>query len=86
MTELTITRYMAKDNTVFDTKEACEEYENSLKEFESLKRALRRIKELCSNDLECDSCPFAGEWECMFRDFREISDCIPINWRIEDED
>lgn len=83
MKEVKIIKFMAEDGTVFDTMTACEEYESHCKEAKSLKRALRRIKEICRNT-DCNRCPFHNGYECMFHDFDEISDCMPENWEIKD--
>ena len=40
------------------------------------------ISEICSNDMECEECPFYSYYDCMFRKFDCTSDCIPMNWKI----
>ena len=82
MKEIVSVMYEANDGTRFSNKEACFEYEERLKEYDNLKRSLRRIKALCYNNTDCESCPFYSDNGCMFRNFDLISDCIPVNWKI----
>lgn len=82
MKEVISVMYEANDGSRFANKNDCFEYENKLKEYENLKRALKRIKEICYDDADCEECPFYSGNDCMFRNFDCISDCIPVNWKI----
>lgn len=82
MKEIISVMYEASDGTRFSDKNTCIEHENKLKEYENLKRALKRIKEICYDDTDCEECPFYSDYECMFRKFDCTSDCIPMNWKI----
>lgn len=82
MKEIISVMYEASDGTRFSDKNTCIEHENKLKEYENLKRSLKRIKAICSDNMECEECPFYSDYDCMFRNFDCISDCIPVNWKI----
>ena len=82
MKEIISVMYEAIDGSRFADKNTCLEYENKLKEYENLKRSLTRIKEICYDNVDCEECPFYSDIDCMFRNFGCISDCIPVNWKI----
>lgn len=66
MKEIIVTRYKAEDGTVFDTKEKCLAYEEKCKEASELRKAIRRIKEMCKEH-NCQFCPFGDNCgDCCF--------------------
>lgn len=66
MKEIVVTQYMAEDGTTFSTKEKCLAHEEKCKEIPELRKALRRVKELCNN-MDCRFCPFSDDDDnCCF--------------------
>lgn len=82
MREIISVMYEASDGTRFSDKNTCIKHENKLKEYENLKRSLTRIKAICNDIIDCEKCSFYSGNYCMFRNFDCITDCIPVNWKI----
>lgn len=68
MKEIVVTQYVAEDGETFKTKEKCIAYEEKLKETAELRKAVRRIKEICKEG-KCHFCPFSDNCDdCCFPD------------------
>lgn len=66
MKEIVVTQYVAEDGTKFETKEKCLAYEEKYKETSELRKAIRKIKDLCDN-MDCKFCPFGdNSGDCNF--------------------
>jgi len=63
MREIVVTQYVAEDGTTFSTKEQCLAHEEKCKEIAKLRKAIRKIKNICENE-ECHSCPFNNDADC----------------------
>jgi len=66
MKEIVVTQYMAEDGKVFNTKEKCLAYEEERKQVSELRKAIRKIRQICK-DVNCSSCPFNDDCgDCCF--------------------
>ena len=74
MKEIVVTQYIAEDGTIFITKEECLAYEEKCKETSELRKAIRKIKEMCK-ETNCRFCPFNDDCgDCCFPDYRHTPD------------
>ena len=71
--------FIAGDGKEFKTEEECLKYEQALSEITDITAFLKRIKEICHKQKNCDSCIFYGNgtYECIFRDR------VPNDWELE---
>lgn len=77
MKEILVTQYMAEDGTVFCTEKKCLTYEEKFE----LRKALRKIKELCAN-MDCQFCPFSDNCgNCRFPSCHHT----PDDWNIPED-
>ena len=78
MKEIVITQYVAEDGETFKTKEKCLAYEEKCKETCELRKAIRKIKEIC-NKGECHFCPFnKNDNGCCYANYPDS----PAEWDI----